>query len=92
MIHPTVEAHHEDLVQARIPHAMPAHRQPMTVHPWPAPPRQFIAAGHPQAPEFRTFENLNMGQPSRVRPAHLHLDLTEDPLSYDQVRSQALGR
>ena len=92
MIHPTVEAHHEDLVQARIPHAMPARRQPMAPYPWPAAPRQLIAAGQPQAREFRTFENLNMGQPSRVRPARLHLDLTEDPLSYDQVRSQALGR
>jgi hypothetical protein len=92
MIHPTVEAHHEDLVQARIPHAMPASRQPMAPYPWPAAPRQFVAAGQPQAREFRTFENLNLGQPSRVRPARLHLDLTEDPLSYDQVRSQALGR
>jgi hypothetical protein len=32
-----------------------------------------------------------MGQPARVYPAHLRLRLSEDPLSYDQVRSQALG-
>ena len=88
---PTVEAHHVDLRQAQAPHAMPAPREAMRPHPWPAPPRQMAAAGQPQAREFLPFEYLNMGQPRRVRPAHPHLRLTEGPLSYDQVRSQALG-
>ena len=58
-MHPTIEAHHADLEQAHIPHAMPAPRQRMQPYPWPAQPRQMAAAGQPQAPEFRTFENLN---------------------------------
>lgn len=90
-MNPTIEAHHPDLEQARVAHAMPAPRQRMVPYPWPAPPMQMAAAGQPQAPEFPTFENLNMGQPARVYPAHLRLRLSEDPLSYDQVRSQALG-
>lgn len=91
-MHPTIEAHHPDLEQARIPHAMPAPRAPMVQHPWPAPVRQMAAAGQPQAPEFPTFEHLNMGQPGHLRPANLNLRLSEGPLSYDRARDNALGR
>jgi hypothetical protein len=91
-IHPTVEAHREDLQDARVAHTVPVPRPAMAVHPWPAPLRQWASAGHPQAPEFRTFENLNMGQPSHVRPANLRAipaDVDGDGalISYETLRN-----
>ena len=70
MVHPTIEAHHRNLEQANVPHPMPAPRPPMTRMSWPFPADQFSAAGHPQAPEFPTFEQLNLGQARRFRQGH----------------------
>ena len=94
-IHPTVEAHHEDLQQASVAHTAPVPRPQMQPQSWPAPPMQWATSAVPQAPEFRTFENLNMGQPSHLRPANLRgiqaaVDGENSLVSYDSLRSTLL--
>ena len=70
-MHPTVEANHEELDEAGVPHVMPAPRPAARRHSWKAPPRQYAAVGQPQAREFPSFEVLSMGQPSSVRAGNL---------------------
>jgi hypothetical protein len=56
---------------------------------WRAPPNEFIAAGQPQATEFPTYEQLNMGQDKRYklgRPAPLDVNK-----NYQQLRENVLG-
>ena len=58
----TVENHHDDLEEASVPHAMPFPRPPMTRASWPSEHLQYAAAGIPQAPEFPSYEALNLSQ------------------------------
>ena len=70
-MNPTVEANHDELDEAGVPHVMPAPRPPVRRQAWRAPNAQFVAAGQPQAREFQTFEVLSMGQPATVRAGNL---------------------
>ena len=81
--HPVVEAAHDELVEAGVPHAMPLPRVPPLKKGWEAPPVQFAAFGQPQAPEFPTFENLNQGQPATVRATKLS---PSQNLTYERAR------
>ena len=59
---PMVEAHHEELDDAGVGHYMP---QVVTAPPrrtWKAPPPQWVQAGYAQAPQFPSFEALNLGE------------------------------
>ena len=82
-MHPTVEANHDELVEAGAPHYMPAPRPPPSFRSWPTPPQQFMSAGCPQAPEFPTFEALNSGQPQNLRTATLS---RSQNMSYERMR------
>ena len=79
-----IEASHEHLVEAGVPHEMPAPRLPPLVRSWPAPPPQWACDGQIQAPEFPTFESLNMGQPTDFRTASLKK--SDGGLTYAQAR------
>ena len=71
--HWTVEAHHSDLDYRGIPHSAPMPKLTMPAGRWQASPNEYIAAGQPQAQEFPTFEQLNMGYDKKYklgRPAH----------------------
>lgn len=79
----TIEAEHEQLETAGVPHYMP---KPRTVPPkafFTKPPAQMVAGGQPQAPEFPTFELLNMGQPESLRAATLS---ASQNMTYERMR------
>jgi hypothetical protein len=85
--HWTVDAHHEDLEYRGIPHAAPMPKMAMTVGQWQTQPHEFISAGQLQAPEFPTYEQLNLGYQKRYklgRPAPV------DPKNYAQLREHYL--
>jgi hypothetical protein len=86
--HWTVEAHHEDLDYVGVPHAAPMPKMAMSAGQWQAPPTEYIAAGQPQAPEFPTYEQLNLGYSKTYklgRPAAL-----KENKNYQQLREQIL--
>ncbi len=86
--HWTVDAHSRDLDDRSIPHAAPMPKLVMPAGRWQAPPKEYIAAGQPQATEFPTFEQLNMGQDARYklgRPAPLNVNK-----NYQQLRENYL--
>ena len=70
---PTIEAAHLELVEAGVHHYMPKIRtlppKAMFTKPHPA----MVVMGQPQAPEFPSFEFLNMGQPANIRAATVSL-------------------
>ena len=80
---PMIEAHHEELEEAGVGHYMP---EVVTAPPrraWKAPPPQWAAQGYPQAPQFPSFEALNLGE-VHVRPAR---PLTEaQNMTYERAR------
>jgi hypothetical protein len=78
-----IEASHEHLVEANVPHEMPAPRLPPLIRSWPAPPPKWACDGQLQAPEFPTFESLNMGQPTDFRTASLK---SAPGMTYAQAR------
>ena len=82
-MNPVVEASHEQLVEAGVPHQMPAPRIPAPIRSWPAPPPQYVCDGQLQAPEFPTFESLNMGQPTNFKTATL---TPAQNMTYEQAR------
>ena len=82
MFNPVIEAHHESLRETGVPHFMPGVRSVQN-HKLPAPPPAYVAAGQPQAPEFTSFEVLNMGQPANVLAATL---TREEGLTYEHIR------
>jgi len=88
MVHPTLEAHDRDLEDQNIPHPAPVPRPTMPRMSWPASHNEYIAAGHPQAQEFPTFEQLNMGQAHRYRPGRPG---SMDGQSYQTMRRNMLG-
>ena len=87
-MHPVVEAAHEELTEAGVPHAMPGPRIAPEYRPYRAPLPQMQAKGQPQAPEFPTFEHLNMGQPlrfTRGRPT------VSQNMTYERAREFVVG-
>ena len=83
-----IEAHHDELQEANVPHVMPAPRLPPCVKVWKAPPPQYIASGQLQAPEFSTYEMLNLGQVADIKSATLTLD---QAMTYERVREFAVA-
>ena len=86
--HWTVEAHHVDLEERGIPHSAPMPKLTMPAGQWQASPNEYMAAGQPQAAEFPTFEQLNMGYDKRYklgRPAALDTNR-----NYQQLRNNYL--
>ena len=87
--HWTVDAHHEDLEYKGIPHAAPMPKMTMPAGRWAAPPQEYAAAGIPQAPEFPTYEELNLGQDKRFKqgkPAPVEVNK-----NYQQLRNNYLA-
>jgi len=88
-MNPMVEAHHDELDEAGVRHNMPAPRMVVPRQGMPAPPREFVAFGQPQAREFPDFGVLNMGAPASVRAATL---TPEQNMTYERVRDMAVGQ
>ena len=86
--HWTVDAHNKDLEDRGIPHAAPMPKLAMPSGKWQSSPNEWIADGQPQAREFPTFEQLNLGQDARYklgRPAPLEVNK-----NYQQLRENYL--
>ena len=86
--HWTVEAHSKDLADRSIPHSAPMPKLAVPAGRWQAPPNEYIATGQPQATEFPTFEQLNLGYDKRYklgRPAPLDVNK-----NYAQLRENYL--
>jgi hypothetical protein len=86
--HWTVEAHDQDLTDRSIPHPAPMPKLTMPAGRWQSPVTEYIADGQPQATEFPTFEQLNMGYDKRYklgRPAPLDVNK-----NYQQLRENYL--
>jgi hypothetical protein len=87
--HWTVDAHDKDLADRSIPHAAPLPKLTMPAGRWQAAPNEYIAAGQPQAQEFPTYEQLNLGYDKRYklgRPAPLDINR-----NYQQLRENYLA-
>ena len=88
---PMVELHHEQLEESHIPHEMPAPRpQPARSSSWRMPPQAYTREGQPQAPEFRTMEELNLGGSHRV--GNRRLLSPEASADYERMREDAAMR
>ena len=85
-MHPVVEAHHDELEEAEVPHYMAALREPMPRRGMPAPPPEFVAYGQPQFREFPDFRTLNMGDPATVQAGALR---PSQNMTYERVRDMA---
>jgi len=86
--HWTVDAHDKDLEDRGIPHAAPMPKLGMPSGKWQSSPNEWICDGQPQALEFPTFEQLNLGQDARYklgRPAPLEVNK-----NYQQLRENYL--
>ena len=86
--HWTVDAHDKDLEYRSIPHAAPMPKMAMAAGKWQAHPDEYISAGQPQAAEFPSFEQLNLGYDARYklgRPAPLDVNK-----NYQQLRENYL--
>ena len=88
-MNPVVDASHDELEEAGVPHHMAAVGIPPARRPYIVATEQFAAVGQPQAPEFPTFEFLNMGQPQDVRVADLSYS---QRLTYERARDLVVGR
>lgn len=82
-MHPVVEAIHDELVEAGVPHYTAAPREPPPRRGWHTSHEQFVAAGQPQAPSFPSFEQLNMGQPANVQASVL---TPSQNMTYERAR------
>jgi len=85
-MHPVVQAAHEELREAHVPHYMPGPLPEQSRRVWHTPPEQWEAGGIPQAQEFPTFEMLNYGQSAAYRPATLSYSAAA---TYEQMREEA---
>ena len=54
---------------------------------WKTPPQQYAAAGQVQAPEFPTYEMLNLGEVANIKSAALRLD---QAMTYERIREFAV--
>ena len=86
-MHPVIEASHHELEQAGVFHLRAGPRQEPPRRVWHTPNEQLEALGHPQAPEFPTFEALNMGQPRDLRAARLE---PSQNLTYEHLRNSVV--
>jgi len=86
--HPVIEASSPELAEANVPHVQPLPRLPQTRAVWRAPHEVDVAFGQPQAPEFPTFEHLNMGQPRNIQAATL---TPSQNTTYEQMREFTVG-
>ena len=84
--HPVIEAAGEELAEAGVTH-QDVGEEPMVfraqVNHYSAPPPQMASTGQPQAPEFPSFEVLNMGQPTNLLAAKMS---RETAMSYERMR------
>jgi hypothetical protein len=85
-MHPVIEAEHSELDEADVPHNMPAPRPAPPRQSYRAPPKAFVAAGQPQAPEFPSFERLNMREPARFAEARIS---PSEARTYERLREDA---
>ena len=86
--HWTVEAHDKDLEYRGIPHAAPLPKMTMPAGRRRSPPNEYIASGQPQATEFPTFEQLNLGYDKRYklgRPAPLDVNKNYQQLGENYI-------
>ena len=81
-----IQAHHDQLEESSIPHVMPAPRMPPPVKAWKAPVQQYAAAGQLQAPQFPTYEMLNLGAVADIKSAKLPLN---HAMTYERMRDFA---
>jgi hypothetical protein len=65
--HWTVDAHHQALGYRGVPHPAPMPKMAMPAGRWQASPNEYISDGQPQAAEFPTYEQLNLGQDKRYK-------------------------
>ena len=82
-MNPVVQASHDELEEAGVGHFMPGPREPPPRRVWHTPHDQLVAAGQPQAPEFPSFERLNMGQPANFRASTL---TPSQNMTYERAR------
>jgi len=89
--HPTIEAAAEELGEAGVTH--PGGKEMGStdnlgfraqVNHYSAPVPQWAAVGQPQAPQFPSFEVLNMNQPTNLLAAKMS---KETAMSYEQMRN-----
>ena len=84
--HPVIEAAEEELHEAGVTHQHVG-EQPMPfraqVNHYSRPPAEMAASGQPQAPEFPSFEALNMGQPTNLLAAKMTREIA---MSYETMR------
>ena len=88
-MNPVIEAHHDQLEEADVPHVMPAPRLPPPVKAWKTPPLQYAAAGQAQVPEFPTYEMLNLGEVADIKSAKLRRN---EAMTYERIREFAVQR
>jgi len=84
---PVIEAHHDQLEEASVPHVMAMPRLPPPVKAWKTPPLQYAAAGQVQAPEFPTYEMLNLGEVADIKSAKLRRN---EAMTYERIREFAV--
>ena len=87
-VHPTLEAHHQDLEYPGVPHPAPVPKLTMPRVAWPTQPSEYIADGQPQAREFPTFEQLNLAQDSRYKHGKMVQGQNQN---YQQLRENYLA-
>ena len=85
---PTIQAAHDELEEAGVPHRVALPGAAPLKRGYTAPTEQMVSAGQPQAPEFPPFEVLNQGQPANVRQATLRIDQN---LTYERMRDFVPG-
>ena len=84
--HPVIEAAEEELREAGVTHQgvgeepMPFRAQ---VNHYSRPPAEMAAAGQPQAPEFPSYEVLNLNQPTNLLAAKMS---RQTAMSYEAMR------
>ena len=84
--HPVIDAAEEELGEAGVTHQhvgeepMPFRAQ---VNHYSRPPAQMASTGQPQAPEFPSFEVLNMNQPTNLLAAKM---TRQTAMSYESMR------
>jgi hypothetical protein len=84
--HPVIEAADEELAEAGVT-PQSVGEEPMVfraqVNRYSAPPAEMASTGQPQAPEFPSFEVLNMNQPTNLLAAKMS---RQTAMSYEAMR------
>ena len=86
------DVYHQEMEDAGVEHDGPVPQPRFQRVSLPAPVHMPVAAGQiGLLRDFRTFEELNMGQPRTFRQGHMSTGASSST-SYDQLRDNALGR